>query len=151
MEVRNLNYPNRDLRCGHESNNLPQPPTSDPHSGPRPPFLSRFIYPLITIADSLFPYFIVRLRERLAANGGRQGGHHRVRHYRNAPVSALLVQYWRHPGQVLQMDLRQSLPLPHLPGRDTPPGRQGTAKGAGAHPGTVFGERLNTLLRSYAP
>lgn len=82
---------------------------------------------------------IGRLRERLAQNGLGQGGDHPLRHHRHAALSALLVQHRRHPGQVVQVDLRQSLSLPHLSRGEASPGAQGATEGAGKDPGPVLG------------
>lgn len=88
----------------------------------------------------MFPVSIGRLWERLSSNGMGKGGHHTLRHYRNAPVSALFVQYRRHPGEVVQMDLRQSISLSHLPWSNASPGAPGTAERKGTDPRALLGE-----------
>lgn len=74
-----------------------------------------------------------------------QGSYHSLCHYRDALVSALLVQHWRHPGQVVQMDLRQDISLSHLSRSGASTSDTGATQGKGAHPRAVFGESATYL------
>jgi hypothetical protein len=59
---------------------------------------------------------IIRVRQHLAPHRRGQNNHHRVRHHRHAPLPPVLVEYRRHNGALLQVDLRELLPVPVVSG-----------------------------------
>lgn len=63
----------------------------------------------VSVMNGKFRFVVHRLWQHRSSNGDREGCDDHLRHYRDAPISAVPLQHRRHPCQELQVDVRQVL------------------------------------------